>query len=348
MKKLTKKVASVLFAVLASTVLFSCKKEQKTTVIGYRTGSLCAIPMHIAILNGYFEKEFAAIGQKVELLHQTGAGGVTADLVSAGKVDAGFDLISSQLKNMESGLPIVFAAGVHTGCTRYFVKGDSPITSPAGLKNKKIGVFDLADSSVMNLRRKLNDLGINASLDSDEVKFVKYEMTTLGQVLDRGEVDAIALHEPMATKIQAQYGLKEILNTGTDPKFEHEYCCQVFVTEDLLERNPEAVRAFVRAVEKAAAFVKTVPEQAVKIQLDNNFTTGTVEGNTAILKTLDYTPSYEWGRQTFINAATELSAIGVLKNVNVDDFVKKGYVAINGIPEGYTYDPKTDTFTEIK
>ena len=35
---------------------FSCKeKEVKTTVIGYRTGSLCAIPMHIAVLNSVLD-----------------------------------------------------------------------------------------------------------------------------------------------------------------------------------------------------------------------------------------------------------------------------------------------------
>lgn len=64
MKKLTKTTAAVLLAALASTLLFSCKKDQKPTVIGYRTGSLCAIPIHIAILNGYFEKNLQLSGKK--------------------------------------------------------------------------------------------------------------------------------------------------------------------------------------------------------------------------------------------------------------------------------------------
>ena len=48
----------------------SCGKKQKTTVIGYRTGSLWVIPRHIAVLNGLFEQEFEAIGRKVETVHQ--------------------------------------------------------------------------------------------------------------------------------------------------------------------------------------------------------------------------------------------------------------------------------------
>lgn len=347
------KLSKILVAGLIATSVFfgfSCKeKEVKTTVIGYRTGSLCAIPMHIAVLNGLFEQEFAAIGQKVETLHQTGASGTTATLVSSGKVDAGFELISSMLQSVENGLPIVFATGVHTGCTRYLVRPDSPINSAADLKGKKVGVFNLTDSSVMNLKRKLNDFGIKVANDNSEVEFIVYEMTTLGVNLNNGDVDCIALHEPLATKIQNEYGFKEILDTGKDEKFKDEYCCQIFVTEDFLEKNPEGVKAYVRAIEKASAFVQACPEEAAKIQLENDFVSGNVDFNVGILKTLDFTPSYEKGKKTFENAATELKQIGVLKeSTDVNQFIQRGYVKLEGLPEGYTYNPQTKEFTEIK
>lgn len=352
MKKITS-IVSTASAVLAAFALVSgivsCKKEAPVTVIGYRTGSLCAIPIHIAVLNGLFEKEFEAIGQKVETLHQSGFSGTTAELVGAGKVHGGFELIASNLQAMENGLPIVFATGVHTGCTRYFVRQNSEINSPADLRGKKIGVMNLTDSSVINLKRKLGDCGIKVSLADSEVEFLTYEMSALGLALKNGQVDAIALHEPMASKVANEFGFKQILDTGTDEKFKDEYCCQIFVTEDFLEKNPEGVKAFIRAIQKASAYVQAVPEEAARIQLENNFTSGTVEGNVKILKTLNYTSSYEKGRQTFVNAVHELKDLGVLKpTTDAEAFIKRGYVDLKGIPEGYVYNPETKEFTEIK
>lgn len=345
-----KKIRNIaVLAALAFTFdLTGCAKKPKTTVIGYRTGSLCAIPIHIAVLNGLFEKEFEAIGQKVETLHQSGFSGTTAELVGAGKVHGGFELIASNLQAMENGLPIVFATGVHTGCTRYFVRPDSGINSAADLRGKKAGVLNLTDSSVINLKRKLGDYGIKVSLGDSEVEFIQYDMSAMGLALQNQQVDLIALHEPMATKVEKEFGFKQILDTGTDPKFQDEYCCQIFVTEDFLADNPEGVKAFIRAIQKASAYVQAVPEEAARIQLENNFTTGTVEGNVQILKTLNYTSSYEKGKQTFVNAVHELKDLGVLKpTTDVEAFIKRGYVDLQGIPEGYVYDKETKEFQEI-
>ena len=65
MKKITSIISSVALVASLALGFASCKKEAPVTVIGYRTGSLCAIPIHIAVLNGLFEKEFEAIGQKL-------------------------------------------------------------------------------------------------------------------------------------------------------------------------------------------------------------------------------------------------------------------------------------------
>lgn len=249
---------------------------------------------------------------------------------------------------MENGLPLVFATGVHTGCTRYFVNQDSEIGGVQDLRGKKIGVLGLTDSSVINLKRKLGDYGIKVALENSEVEFIQYEMSALGLALKNNLVDVIALHEPMATKVEKEFGYRQILDTGTDEKFRDEYCCQIFVTEDFLADNPEGVKAFIRAIQKASVFVQAVPEEAARIQLENNFTSGTVEENVKILKTLNYTSSYEKGKKTFVNAVTELKKLGVLKSeTDVDAFIKRGYVNIEGIPEGYIYNPETKEFLEI-
>ena len=67
-----------------------------------------------------------------------------------------------------------------------------------------------------------------------------------------------------------------------------------------------------------------------------------------ILKTLNYTSSYEKGKQTFVNAVHELKDLGVLKpTTDAEAFIKRGYVDLKGIPEGFIYNPETKEFSEI-
>ena len=92
---------------------------------------------------------------------------------------------------MENGLPIVFATGVHTGCTRYFAKPDSGINGVEDLRGKKVGVLNLTDSSVINLKRKLGDYGIKVALENSEVEFIQYEISALALALENDQVDSV-------------------------------------------------------------------------------------------------------------------------------------------------------------
>lgn len=351
MKKI---LSAILITLTLAFSLTSCnekesKKEIKKTVIGYRTGALCQLPLHLAILNGYLDEEFKAIGQEVEAFHTDVGSSTTATLISSGKLDGGQDLIASMIPQMDNGLSIVWVTGLHKGCTRYLVRADSDIQSVKDLKGRKVGVFNLTDSSVITLKRKLAQVGISVSQENPEVDFRVFEMSTLGQVLKNGEVDAIALHEPVVTKTQNEYGFREILNTSTDEYLKDEYCCESFVSRDYYESNPEGVKAYVRAMQKAAAFVQANPEEAEKVALAENFVSGTLEGNVAILKTLDFTPSYSKGMETFKKQARELKEIGILKSTtDVDKFLEDGIAKIEGISEGFIYNPETKEFTEIK
>ena len=105
--------------------------------------SLCAAPMYIAIENGYFEDEGLDIEQvTVDAAH-------VSEAIGADQVDVGMGLIGKMLQPLENGLPIKFTTGLHTGCTKLLVPGDSDIKSIADLKGKKIGVPGLADAATV-------------------------------------------------------------------------------------------------------------------------------------------------------------------------------------------------------
>ena len=196
--------------------------------------SLCAAPMYIAIENGYFEEENLDIEQvTVDAAH-------VSEAIGADQVDVGMGLIGKLLQPIENGLPIKFTTGLHTGCTKLLVPGDSDIKSIADLKGKKIGVPGLADAATVVSKRSLSAAGIGVTEQNMEVEFSVYSRNDLPQALENGAVDAIALGDPTASIAEEQYGLIALIDTATDPKYKDEYCCNAFVTSKLAAENPKA------------------------------------------------------------------------------------------------------------
>ncbi len=361
--KTTKKIAglkvaaiTVLAALTLGTTLSSCSKKgssakadaQKVVKINFSTGSLCHAPVHVAMKLGLFEEELAKIGQKAEYVQVVEGGATLGEMIASGKVDAGYGLYATQLQAIENGLPISFTSGIHTGCTKYYVRPDSNIYSAADLRGKKIGVPGLADSAVMNLKRKLIDVGIGVTAENNEVEFVAYASADLAIALNNGAVDVIGAHDPIATKGEKAYGFRKILDTGTDEKFVQEYCCQQFVTHKLLNENPAGAAAVTRALQKAAAFVEAEPRATAQLQIENNYVAGDLDFNAALLEELFYQPSRSLGKKTFEAAARQLQEAGVLKSsTNIEKFIEDGYIELYGVPDGYIYDKETKTYKEI-
>ncbi len=354
MKKNRKKLVSF-FVILVMGILSlaSCGKKEKAKEteeyifkIGTANGSLCLAPLHVAIDNKYFEDEFKAAGIKYQLveidLQQA------SDLIASEKIDACVGLSGSLIPQIDSGLDIAFTGGLHTGCTKYYVSKDSSIQSLEGLKGKKIGVPGLADSAVVALKRKLFDLGIGVSTTNMEIELIPYNMTDLPLALENKAVDAIALHDPVATAAEQEYGFKKILDLTEDEKFAKEYCCQIYVSNKVAKRYPKAAAAYTRALLKAAAFVQADPGAAAKLQIDHKQCSGDLQVNTKLLQSYNYTPSVSLAKKTFRDASDELIRIGDLKEGrNLDEFTNDHFITLDGVPESYTFH-KDGSFSEVK
>lgn len=207
--------------------------------------------MHVAEDNSYFEEEFKEAGIKYELVEIDIQ--QTADMIASGKIDVCVRLTGSLIPQVDSGLEIAFTTGLHTGCTKYYAAANSDINDMSDLKGKKIGVPGMSDSSVVSLKRILYDLGIVVSSDNMEVELVVYNLTDLPLALKNGAVDAVALHDPVASSAESEYGFKRIFDLTEDGKFANEYCCAVFVTTSVAAEHPEAAAAYTRALMNSAS-----------------------------------------------------------------------------------------------
>lgn len=334
-------------AVLASLSFTSCQKKEKEFVfkIGTANSGLCGAPLHIGIDKGIFEEEFKKAGIKwtsIEIDIQK-----ASELAVAGQIDASLGLAGSLIPQMDNGLDVSFLTGVHTGCTKFYVKKDSPVNSLDDLVGQTVGFCGVQDSSTIAFQRKFFELGHTAYGPGAEFKIAVYNMPDLPLALENGAVAAVGLHDPIAYIAEKDYGFKKILDTTEDEKFSQEYCCLTFVAQKTLEKHPEAVKAFVRGVLKASAYVRANPADSAHLQIENGQMTGDENSNAYLLGTYNYTPSVKLARKTLENSIKELVEIGVLTKVeNEEDFINSHFAEFSDVPDSYVY--KSDgTYEEV-
>lgn len=318
--------------------------ENQVVRIQVSKDTVCGVAMQVAAENGYFEEEFAEIGQSVEIT--VAASSETFDLITADKIDAAFGLACNFITPIANGLAVSFVTGVHKGCTKFYALETSGITSLEDLKGKTIGVPTLVDSSTLELKRKLADLGFVVNGADADVTFVAYSMPDLPTALDNGAVDVIGVHEPMGYNVESNYDVVKIMDTGEDEKFADEYCCMALVTQKMVSENPEGVVAFTKAVQRGAAFAQANPVEAAQIQVDGGYVAGDPAVNATIIEGLDFTPSVADGRVTFSNAFADLQGTGDIDaSLDEAEFTEKVFPVIGGAPESCTYDTETQEFT---
>ncbi len=153
--RLKKRISSLLLVlVLSFSLLVGCGDSTKTQTdtnsetvkILNNKESLCLAPVHIAIINGYFDEEFEAIGQKYEIV--TSNIDTVTEQITSGEINAGYGLTGTLMQPISNGLSISFVTGLHRGCTKFYSKNGTGIDSLEDLKGKTIGVASLSDSAL--------------------------------------------------------------------------------------------------------------------------------------------------------------------------------------------------------
>ncbi len=348
-KSFVSKAALLALSVYALVSLSSCKGKKEadfTFKIGTSNSGLCSAPLHVAIDKGIFEEEFSKAGLKYETIEidimQASA------LTVAKKIDACLGLAGSLIPQMDNGLEISFLTGVHTGCTKFYVRSDSPYNTVADLKGKTVGFVGVQDSSTIAFQRRFYDAGLTAYGPNAEFKIAVYGMTDLPIALSNGAVEAVGLHDPVAYIAERDYGFKKILDTTEDEKLSQEYCCLTYVSSEIAKKYPEHTKAFIRAMLKASAFVQARPHEAAVLQIENGQMSGDVEENARLLKTYNYTPSVGLARKTIHDSIDQLVDMGVMQNVSDKEaFVREHFISYDDIPDSYIYNDD-GTFTETK
>jgi NitT/TauT family transport system substrate-binding protein len=320
---------AALVCVVAKPSRDNVSEEDYTLVIGYPVeGGLCEAPFYIAIERGYFEEE----GLKWERYNIEP--GTAMNLLTTGQIDVTNNLLATLIQPIANGLDIKIPLALHTGCVKVLVRPDSPIRNPIDLKGKKIGVPSLNSSTAVIPSRVLAALGLKVSGENPDIEFVIYPSAELPLALERGLVDAIGSGDPAATIIENEGKARVVINNATDENLKNEFCCVTPVRTEVIQRHPETVAKFLRAIQKASKWVQENPDETARIITENRHIAGETATNAQVLKTFNYRASVSEARSAIERNANELQRIGLVAgDVDVNALVRNTFFAVPGVPD---------------
>ncbi len=178
-------------------------------------------------------------------------------------VDVGFGGWTAIAQFRGKGMPVTMIFPVGRGVTvDIVVPTASPIKSIADLKGKKVGSFAGAAGTATVLFRVIASKfhGFDPGKTGD-LQFAGPGL--LPAFLDKGEIDAAVMFDPLAAKLEASGKYRSIGNladaykTATGDDF---LWIGYSTNDDFIKAEPEALTNFTRAWLEAIDYVKTHPE----------------------------------------------------------------------------------------
>ena len=296
--------------------------ELKKIRVGY-AGGACEAFIFAAKEQGFFKEE----GLDLELVKVDFE--TLKEAMATGKIDSASGMVMKWAKPAEQGIDISFTAGIHTGCIQTLIPVNSDIKNISDLKGKVIGNNGMGDSPMIFTMRVLHAAGLDPKND---VQWRAYPATELEGALERGEVAAITLTDPMAQMIVDKGKAKKLFNTASDAPYKDEYCCLASVSGKLLKADPEAAAAVTRALMKGAAYVSTHQDEVAKMMVEKKYVPGNPDLIARLLKSYNYVPSVDGGEAAVKLGIKEMKAIGVLEaGTDEKEFSEKLFKRLPGV-----------------
>ena len=231
-------------------------KEQKVLRVAAQAYPLYS-PINAAYKLGYFDEEFKAIGASYTWT-EFASGPLVNEAVAAGEGDVGFMADLPAIIARSSGQNIQVVSGVSTGerSLAVLTRADSDIKKITDLKGKKIAYA--FGSYAQHLLALVLD---QAKLTFDDVESVNLGAADSPNALINKDVDAIVIWEQFITKL-TNNGSAKVLIDGTGIKKSN---MVLYAVKDFAEKNPELIKAFIKATKRGAEYIKNNPKEAATL-----------------------------------------------------------------------------------
>jgi ABC-type nitrate/sulfonate/bicarbonate transport system substrate-binding protein len=248
--------------------------EPVTIRLGDLAQSVNGIASGVMVKQGIDKK----YGLKVEYsVYPTLDGLFTA--IRGKQVDVGFGGWTAFAQFRAKGMPVTMIYPVGRGASLdVLVKTDSPVRSLDDLKGKRIGSYAGAAGTATVLLRVLTsqyygyDPAANGTLQYAGPGL-------LPSLLEKGEIDAALLFDPLAAKAVASGRFRSVAKLADvyKEKTGENFLWTGYATnDDFMAANPEALTNFTKAWIEAVQYVKSHPEVFVEVGKQFGFEPSTV------------------------------------------------------------------------
>ncbi|MFG6120701.1 aliphatic sulfonate ABC transporter substrate-binding protein [Thalassobacillus sp. B23F22_16] len=188
--------------------------------------------------------------------------------IETGEIQGGLVGPGPAMNHYMSGAEINIVAAGSTGGTVIMAREGSGIESPEQLQDStfvspRVGcTHDVQFEALM-----MREYDLKSDRLKGEMKHVTGKPATYSQLFASKRIDAAAVPEPWASKIEEE-GHGKVLVEGDDVAFNDTLPAAVFVTSaELKENNPELVQNMVDAHKEATTFIQDNPEEAKEIAI---------------------------------------------------------------------------------
>ncbi len=325
------------FLICCFTVIFSlfclvsCKDESNVTTIKVNevTDSIFYAPFYVAIEKGFFEEE----NIKIELTNGAGSDVSMTALISGGADVAllGPETTVYIARQNKSDKPKIFAQLTKRDGCFLISRNPEPNFSWENLRGKEIIIGRQGGLPAMTFEYVVNGMGMANGVDLTLRKDIQFAL--MAPTFDNGVGDYVTLFEPTASEF-VKAGKGHIVASVGEKSGEIPYtgfaCLSSF-----MEKNPDTIKRFLRAMYKALDYVKTASADEVAEVLIKHFTTTSKESAKDALE--NYLASDTWVSNMAMTTSSFNRLIEVIENAgeNVDGVTFNDVVNVDFANEIY-------------
>jgi len=217
--------------------------------------------MWVAQKKGFIDEELQKVGYKLKW-QPFGLGPMVNESLMAGQLDMGVmgDFPAFIGRSAGTNYHIVSLASTGPKTLALVVQKDSNIMNVADLKGKKVGTTKGSYGQQL-----LTMLLEKNGLSTKDIQFMNVTMDDLTTALVRGDVDAGVMWEPLITRME-EAGEIKIIADGTDI---YEAYAVVVASNDMVEKNPQAINAVLKAYQRGQEYLKQNPEECMKLLVED-------------------------------------------------------------------------------
>jgi NitT/TauT family transport system substrate-binding protein len=218
------------------------------------------------VLLGQLRKYYEQEGLDVSVDTGPGSAGTVARVASgaydmgAADVAAMVEFMANNPDNPGARMQAVYMLYDYTAATVFALK-KSGITKPADLEGKKLG------APVFDAGRKTFPLFVKANkLDASKIAWTSMEPPLREPMLARGDVDAITAFSFTSPLNLNTIGVRDdqIVQMRYPDHGVRLYGNAIFASQKLIDENPQAIRAFLRALNRSVRETIADPDAAIQ------------------------------------------------------------------------------------